>query len=1668
MNESEFKIVQETFGTRDMYMEGVQAVAAGKSKFVGTDGISHQIPEFMKSPATPVPETQPLVQLAPGDSATVPWYRDSEGKGEVNLANYVAPKEPAKLSEEQTDLVYEEQVSNEDLMASLRRRHGNKSNEALLELWAGEQHYINYNIGALAYDAFTLESMTRQEKTDYMLQMETWDRVKAFGDGSQSFWAQLFEIGGALTTDPSTYVGIGTLGAGLLAKSGAKTATKAALISYLRESTKLAAKTGAKIGAVEGLVYGTADSVLHQGIEQKATETIDNLIDTDIDPVRTGIAATVGGVAGAVLGGSLAGGTKAISNRFNEGKIARETLDELVGGTPKGKPQEGEIVTPTATKEAPEGANQGAIQNQVLPYAQLPPNQRKGRPHYKKTPITFENDLQRALFLAGSKKQASKHYAAYVKFAMDQLGASREDVIKIDAKIAKRTGDQTAPLLTDFSYFKMGDSVDGVVSQQGKVVSKAEGEETAVKVDDAVKKAEQESKYDLENSGKTQVSTTVGTYKKVKERYFKDVEPSDVLDYGAGKGKASEELGFDSFEPNPSGWTPMFTDATQITKKYSAIISNAVLNVLPKNVRDVVVKDIASKLAPGGKAYINVRKLVGDIDKTKNPEVFEDGIITSRGTFQKGFNKQELLDYLTEMVGPDYKVEGSPLGALGAIITKLDDEVTAVATTKNAQGNTQSPPMKTTAEQESLAQSMSDVEGANLPTHPSDGAPINLERTAQAIIKNYVTSTGATLNKAVKAAAQKRLMSFKNQKEVQDFLDTYTGKITNLEVDATVVRMLFSSESNKIAKLWTNAKTKTERINALANNPQMISSLKAITVMVQESARSAGRVLQSHNINVNEFNEVLSRVVEAASTIRKVTDAAKAKATYVGSDGAERYQTGINAGKPVDVDGDVTSAFSEKDMDALMNEMEQLLAITADHNDHVRSALPAFRRTEHIWRKFERVMTEIWLAANLSSLATQTGALAGSVIKRSTLKGESYLTWVIGKTFNMEDRLRWNEMKAMNEQDWAQSEATLKMMLRMFRGGTGEGAEGVLQRESLDGWITKWETLPSQGAVNADYVGFADPNTALKSFVNSTLDVAGTTIRSPFTALTLADDMMKRAYYLPRIKYLLTKEANQKLPDSPKAHEAHIKEGIAAYEIFYMKKGMRANTMKRHVSSEMEKFKKDNPDASYDETQAMQLKATEEAEALVQFTPEEHKLLDKVGIDDIKHEQALEHLREMLFQTDIPVDNKTVMGKALGTVKNVRDISPLLQTQLPYLKTVLNMTKDTLQRLPVIGMLSRDMRADIAAGGQKRAEAVSKMLMGSSLIGVGHAMYNNGLITASTDIKNYQGDSAVGVQGASLRIPGTDVFIPLNRIEPVGSFLLFAANGQKMMEEASRLRDIIDAMPVDAVATEDRNTILSFIEDYTLVLGSLAAKLFTEKSGATSVKRLMNVLQNPESDSSQQWVKQYGTGFIPLHAGIKQLFEGDVNYEAKTWSEHVRKKLGLMGEKYGDRDTIDLLGGVNNDIKRLGGIHWRTSVPKKGDVVLATLYELQPGLRRADSTIQLKNGITVDLTYKQVYELRTLMAHSKIDVRGRLAAVIRKEAFKKLPTGTPGESGGYGKHTKIQVIRAVYNQSKRDAQDLYVSIHRDEIRKVYAKEILNSKVAVANPGSNQRTKVLGN
>lgn len=185
-------------------------------------------------------------------------------------------------------------------------------------------------------------------------------------------------------------------------------------------------------------------------------------------------------------------------------------------------------------------------------------------------------------------------------------------------------------------------------------------------------------------SGTTQRPNTVGSYSKA-AALIKDMK-GDILDYGAGLGLGTDVLSanlsrkVDSYEPNPERWKgkeqATFTASDQINKKYDGIVSLNVLNVVPKEIRDAIVLDIFDKLNDGGKAVISSRKWSGDIQPTKagKPGPESKSYEISNGAYQKGFDGNELVEYLQDILGPKALVtKDNSFGAIGAVVNKLSD-----------------------------------------------------------------------------------------------------------------------------------------------------------------------------------------------------------------------------------------------------------------------------------------------------------------------------------------------------------------------------------------------------------------------------------------------------------------------------------------------------------------------------------------------------------------------------------------------------------------------------------------------------------------------------------------------------------------------------------------------------------------------------------------------------------------------------------------------------------------------------------------------------------------------------------------------------------------------------------------------------------------------------------
>lgn len=175
-----------------------------------------------------------------------------------------------------------------------------------------------------------------------------------------------------------------------------------------------------------------------------------------------------------------------------------------------------------------------------------------------------------------------------------------------------------------------------------------------------------------ENAARTQIIGTLPTYEKAAGILKREGASGPAIDFGAGLGEGAKFLGKDAhtFEPFAQNWTPTYSKASQIPSDlYGQLTNLNVLNVVPREARDEIVQDIGRVMRPGGLGIITTRgKDVMNAKGLAGPEA--NSIITSRDTYQKGFTKDELEQYLKYMLGDAFDINRLNLGPAGVLLRK--------------------------------------------------------------------------------------------------------------------------------------------------------------------------------------------------------------------------------------------------------------------------------------------------------------------------------------------------------------------------------------------------------------------------------------------------------------------------------------------------------------------------------------------------------------------------------------------------------------------------------------------------------------------------------------------------------------------------------------------------------------------------------------------------------------------------------------------------------------------------------------------------------------------------------------------------------------------------------------------------------------------------------------
>lgn len=181
----------------------------------------------------------------------------------------------------------------------------------LAEYGLDQMGWFNYNLPRMALDANSLRNAPPQAQKAFLYLMDTYDNLEITWSGVGRF------IKGA-SADPTTYVGLGTLGIGTAGSQATKVATKQGIKSLIR--------AGVTAG-IEGAAFAGVSDAARQSVEISAGRQ------DEFDSTRLVGNMAIGAGAGAILGGALDAGATALRKAPVEEVVGSTTPPSIAGNT---------------------------------------------------------------------------------------------------------------------------------------------------------------------------------------------------------------------------------------------------------------------------------------------------------------------------------------------------------------------------------------------------------------------------------------------------------------------------------------------------------------------------------------------------------------------------------------------------------------------------------------------------------------------------------------------------------------------------------------------------------------------------------------------------------------------------------------------------------------------------------------------------------------------------------------------------------------------------------------------------------------------------------------------------------------------------------------------------------------------------------------------------------------------------------------------------------------------------------------------------------------------------------------------------------------------------------------------------------------------------------------
>ena len=388
---------------------------------------------------------------------------------------------------------------------------------------------------------------------------------------------------------------------------------------------------------------------------------------------------------------------------------------------------------------------------------------------------------------------------------------------------------------------------------------------------------------------------------------------------------------------------------------------------------------------------------------------------------------------------------------------------------------------------------------------------------------------------------------------------------------------------------------------------------------------------------------------------------------------------------------------------------------------------------------------------------------------------------------------------------------------------------------------------------------------------------------------------------------------------------------------------------------------------------------------------------------------ALQYAREVTYTQDLEYG----ISKKLQQAANHH---PGLRVIVPFVRTPANIMRDAWQHTPMINFVQRQFREDMAAGGERRATALSKLAVGGAMwaTAIDMAMSDDIIGGGPTDPRLRKDWLADGKLPYSVRRTdenGKEYYVSFNRADPYGMFFGIAADFAYVSQHLKS----------------------NEIEDYAVAATTSLAKMLSSKSYLQGIVNATQVFADPDRRGEAAF-RAHMASYIP---SIQNNFKGDEDFlrEPRTALDAMMARTPGFGKVDLRRNAL----GEPMHAPGAWGPDWLSPVGvsrKTDDPVMIELTRLSETHQQALGTpAPLLGGANgIDLrehkapngysAYDRYQELVGEIKRGGKTLRERLAEMIGSDAYKTQ--WTDGDFAFSG--SRLKRVETVINEYREAAR----------------------------------------